>query len=193
VPGVVVPRSVECTGARMPIVGDHLVHVHLSDWQIECCEPPPVVGGTVSWPLSFHVPDTGPVGAPRPWRAERRGDETFLVDGPVEAHWPLRNGPAPGPGAVEVTGMLVGDVHGPHPEGTRPVTGTVRRVWVESQVYVLRDDDRVRGWVPVRDTEEYRRVERSPQWFHRTDGFGVPLRHDVGVLCELVVPEEPLR
>jgi len=42
----------------MPDPGDRVISVHVANWEIECCTPPPGVGDVVSWRFDVGgVPD----------------------------------------------------------------------------------------------------------------------------------------
>jgi hypothetical protein len=174
--------------------GGDVVTVELAGWEIECCVPPPGVGDRVSWPLTFHIsgevdPDRfdRPARVSGPWRVEVRDDgATLVVDGPVVAYWSEYRHPAPAPGVVEATGVLIATLHGGSgPSDLPAVTGRVRRLWVTSQLYAPRPSDQPRYWGPVSGTLELQEVERSPRWFSSGPTSNEPARHQTGLLVEL--------
>ncbi len=176
-----------------------LASVEISQWEIECCVPPPEVGDRVAWPLTFHSNEAEPDGFDRPapssgwWRVERRADgATFLVDGPLVAYWSEYRCPPPAPGVVEATGTLFASMHeGSGHSGLPPVAAHVRRLWITSQLYA-RADAVHRSWNPVAGTLELRQVRSSPRWFDSGPlDSERPERFETGLLVELDLARTP--
>jgi hypothetical protein len=173
-----------------PVTRAHgtVVEVFVSDWEIECCAPPPSEGERTRWTLTF-VPAGGSspeLDRTRTWDVVRHPAGTVLTDGQVVACW-YGDG-APAPGHHEVRGHLVGSVHGPAPEGVPAVDAMVQRVQVAAQVFRLDDTRTLR---PVAGTWEVRDVRTSPRRFSWGDQCiepGVDVWAETGVLLDLTVP-----
>ncbi len=161
--------------------GRTVVEVFVSGWEIECCAPPPVVGGTGTWRLDFIGAGDGDLDRDHTLLVARLPDRTELSDGPVTALWADHNGPPPEPGRRTVRGFYYGNAHGPaHPDA--PVTtGVVLRVRLVRQDYALVAP---RSLAPVPGTLTLTDVRRSPRRFAGGPGAGV---HETGVLLDLDV------
>jgi hypothetical protein len=122
------------------------------------------------------------------WLLVDRGASGFaVVRGAVLAFWPTLNGRPPSPGPVPLYGHLWGTAHGGSiPDDLPAVAGVVQRVWVVSEVDVLRDVGRAEMIMSLPGTAVLTEVSDGPRHFR----FVVPPRggsetNEVGVLMEL--------
>lgn len=150
--------------------------------EIECCSPPPTVGETTTWRLSFD-----PVAMPDPEAADRVPGSVCEQLWQIGA-WPadddrralFRNGvtaydqtadsgraqptATPLPGQHLLRGVLFGTRHGGSDYDLLPtVSATVTRIQVIS--WEMRQQERVAA--PVPGTTRLVDVQRSPKWFSR--------------------------
>jgi hypothetical protein len=176
-------------------VEPRVVLASLSEWEIECCVPPPALGDVVSWPLMMFV-DRGadrrgpsdPTLDRRWWRVERWDDEsTVLVDGDVHAFWAVHGVEPPAPGVAEVEGALIATLHWPPvPEGLLATRGRISRLWVTRHRYQRHGIGKGAYRAVVPGSTNLREVERGPDWSRRDDRSD-PDEHDDGLLVELTV------
>jgi hypothetical protein len=171
-----------------------VIAVMISDWEIECCAPPPVIGAESTWRLEFLAADeTG---------NETDDDETahehiwtvthdprgtaFLERNGIHAMWNSYTTPPPPPGIHTLRGLLHGTAHGGTvPDSLTPVTGRVQRVRLVSYEF---------EWDPVEErTLRYREgtrilhdIRECPRGFN--EGPVGPGRQNTGVLIDLAVP-----
>ncbi|WP_214370623.1 DUF6578 domain-containing protein [Pseudonocardia sp. H11422] len=185
-------RFTEPTPASPP--GRDLVEVFVSDWEIECCAPPPVVGEPSSWTLQFIS-----AGEPYPtpeldrehtWQVQRRDELTVLTSGAITAAWSLVGGAPPEPGSARLCGHLAGTVHdGFVPDEAPRATGLVQRIRLVSQLFTASETDNSRVQItPVPGMITMTDVARSPRWFSGSEPRwqpGVSGVVQTGVLLEL--------
>jgi hypothetical protein len=182
-PGAVAPRPAECAGtSRMP---RQVVEILISDWEIECCAPAPVLGATSSWRLEF-IARPGPLSREDLWTVSHHDDGQVLLDrAGVEAAWNHHAAPAPSPGIHPLCGHLLGTVHGIVPETLTPVSGRVQRIRIVSEEFTWQPGAEGRALDRVPATTGLRDVRASPRWFHHGPiGPGIV---DVGVLIDLAL------
>ncbi|HZG92037.1 MAG TPA: DUF6578 domain-containing protein [Pseudonocardia sp.] len=169
----------------------HVIAVMISDWEIECCAPPPVIGAESTWRLEFladtdETPDNE-AGHEDIWTVthDPRGT-AFLERNGIHAMWNSHPAPPPPPGIHTLRGLLHGTAHGGTvPDSLTPVTGRVQRVRLVSYEF---------EWDPVEErTLRYRPgtrtlhdVREGPRWFN--EGPVGPGRQNTGVLIDLAVP-----
>lgn len=173
------------------------VLVSLSDWEIECCVPPPELGDVVSWPLMLVVrrgearrEPPEPEVDRRWWRVKRwDGDTTVLADGDVRAFWAPHGGPPPAPGVAEVEGTLVATLHWPPvPPGVLATSGRISRLWVMHHEYREHGTGKGRYRAAVPGSTTLREVEQSPDWSgQRGVGRYSDSGREDGLLIELTV------
>jgi hypothetical protein len=91
------------------------------------------------------------------------------------------------------TGRFDGWVHGGMPASGVRTAGVVLGILVVTTTYEEVGSPRV--WLPVADSETYRRVDASPRWFRRFGDFdvGPQNRIETGVVVELATPCAPFR
>lgn len=148
--------------------GREIVEVLVSDWEIECCAPPPVVGETTSWMLQY-VACRGAVDPlldhELTWSVSRWAGApavTRLDRGAVTAYW-SDDEHRPPPGEVLLRGRTYGTVHGGiSPDGFPQLEGRVERVRVLSQEY---REVAERRWEGVPGSVTAVDVRESPRWF----------------------------
>ena len=153
--------------------------VFIDSWEIECCAPPPVVGGTTAWRLNFQqvaspdpesdqrIPgwvtdklwqvETWPANTP-PHAVYRNGVAAYCyeLDGPDVAALPL--------GRHVLRGALFGTRHpGTDYDVFPTVSATVARIQVVSRE--VRYQDQRATAVP--DSTRLVDVRQSPKWFAR--------------------------
>jgi hypothetical protein len=196
-----------------PVTGT-VVEFVVDSWEIECCAPPPVVGEWSSYHVLFHPSDDHPFATERCWSVVPDGPTPRLIRLGVTAAYASGDGRGeiPAPGEQRLRGQLSGTVH-VFPPDLPPLAGTVRRVRVVSEEFVLAPDGpprlrRVPGSLRCRETD------RSPRWFSQPEreasraGAYTPLRpsdpgalrfeparpspgrHETGVVVEVVVPPD---
>ncbi len=179
------------------MVQPRTVLVSLSDWEIECCVPPPELGDVVAWPLMMVVPrgeercePPDPSVDRRWWRVERWDDDTtVLVDGDVHAFWAPHGGPPPVRGVVDIEGSLVVTLHWPPvPPGLPATSGRVSRLWVTHHHYQEHGIGKGRYRAAVPGSTTLREVEQSPDWSgQRGVGRDPDSGREDGLLIELTV------
>lgn len=166
------------------------VQVAISDWEIECCAPPPAVGAESSWQLEF-LATTDELARDHPVTVVHLGSDDVVLRGDCfEAGWSDYVDPPPPPGDRTVRGHLSGTVHGLVPEHVPELTGVVRRVRMLSHVI---GPDPARGGVrcALPGTLRMRDVAEAPHWFREPGTTGGDGRRDTGVLIDLEVPAGP--
>ena len=161
------------------------VEIMVADWEIECCAPPPVLGGRSQWKLEF-IPTSEQPAREHLWRATHHpGGGVVLDRDGIVAVWNCPETPAPSPGIHTLTGYLAGTVHGGVvPEDLAPVGGHVRRIRMASYVFAP-DEVEPRMFRTVPGSLELREVGECPRWFsHNLPGAG---RRDTGVFIDLAL------
>ena len=161
------------------------VEIMIADWELECCAPPPVLGGHTQWKLEF-IPTTEAPARDHLWTATHRPDGAVILDRDgIEAVWNAFDTPAPPAGIHTLHGYLAGTVHGGIvPDDLPPVSGHVQRIRMASYAYAP-DPVEARTFRTVPGSLELRDVRECPRWFsHDLPGPG---RRDTGVLIELAL------
>lgn len=169
----------------------HVIAVMISDWEIECCAPPPVLGAESTWRLEFLADNDetadNETGDQDIWTVthDPRGT-VFLERNDIHAMWNNYTTPPPPPGIHTLRGLLHGTAHGGTvPDSLAPVTGRVQRVRLVSCEF---------EWVPGEEralrsrpgTRTLHEVRESPRGFNEGPiGAG---RQNTGVLIDLAVP-----
>lgn len=156
----------------------------VSDWEIECCAPPPAVGAPATWGLELHPADGDDLA--RPYRVVPRPPHAVAV-GVACAYWPVERVPLP-PAPATVRGTLFGTAHGGRgcrdEGGDLPrARGVVRRVRVVTRELAAEAGD-PRNLVPVPGSLRLTDVTVSPRWFAAPDPVG-PGDWEIGVLLDL--------
>lgn len=163
------------------------VTIHIASWEIECCAPPPAVGHSTSWRLTF-APDPG--GEPWPGRDEhavRAAGAVVIVDDVVPAHW-RGNLHGPAPASTRLWGGLHGTAHGGVvPDDVPLVTGRVERVRVVRCRYATTDVDGRSRLEAVRGSTTVTDVRESPRWF-TWPSAGSDEPGETGVLVDVHIP-----
>jgi hypothetical protein len=159
------------------------IEVSISDWEIECCAPPPVVGALSTWWLEFVVGDDA-LAHEDTWTVTHQDRAVLLERNGIHAAWSDPVGPPP-PGAHRLRGSLTGTVHGGTiPEGLPAVTGRVERIRLVSHE-IARDPAEPRALHYVATSRSLRDVRESPRRFHL--GPVGPGRQDTGLVVDLAV------
>ncbi len=139
------------------------VRFWVADWEIECCAPPPVVGGTTAWMLEFEPSGDQPdplLDEEHEWIVDAGAE---LRRGRVRAHWGDPAVARPAPGATRLRGRLRGTVHSERgPDDLPQVEGRVDRIRLLRQEYREVQD---RYWEPVPGTVTAEDLGESPRWF----------------------------
>nr|WP_240952955.1 hypothetical protein [uncultured Rhodococcus sp.] len=86
-----------------------------------------------------------------------------------------------------------GWVHGGMPAAGVQTAGVVLGILVETTSYVEVGNPKM--WLPVEDSETYRRVDASPRWFRRFGDFDFEPqnRMETGLVVELATTRAPFR
>jgi hypothetical protein len=161
-----------------------IIEVSISDWEIECCAPPPVVGAASTWRLEFVTGDDG-LAHEDVWTATHEDRAVLLSRDGITAAWSTGAGSPPPPGVHRLRGLLIGTVHGGTlPDDLPAVTGRVERIRLVSHE-IAPDPDEPRALHYVVASRTLRDVRESPRWFHL--GPVVPGRQDTGLVIDLAV------
>jgi hypothetical protein len=163
-----------------------VIEVAISDWEIECCAPPPMIGGLSSWRLTF-IPDGDELSREDIWTVTHRADGGVRLDRDgFEAACSTYCRPAPPAGIHTLRGRLDGTAHGGIvPDDLPAVVGRVERIQMMSYEYE-RDPDEPRMVRFVPESLRLRDVRESPRWFNEGCGVGIG-RRDKGLLLHLAV------
>ncbi len=162
-----------------------VIAIMISDWEIECCAPPPVIGAESTWRLEFTAA-ADELAHDDTWTVahDHRGTAFLERDG-IHAVWNDHLTPPPPPGIHTLRGLLHGTVHGTVPDTLTAVTGRVQRIrLVSHEIEWDPDGERTLRYGP--GTRALRDVRESPRWFH--EGPVGPGRQDTGILIDLAVP-----
>jgi hypothetical protein len=162
-----------------------VIAIMISDWEIECCAPPPVLGAESTWRLEFVAADDE-LAHDDIWTVTHVNGTAFLERNGIHAVWNDYTAPTPPPGIRTLRGLLHGTVHGGIvPASLTPVIGRVQRVrLVSHELGWDPDEQRTLRYVP--ETRILHDVRESPRWFH--EGPVGPGRQNTGVLIDLAVP-----
>jgi hypothetical protein len=160
-----------------------VIEITVADWEIECCAPPPVVGGTTSWCLGFRPDDLAPEDV---WTVTHVDRAVLLERDGIVAAWAVADATPPPPGIHRLRGRLTGTRHGGLlPEDLPEVTGRVERIRLVSYEYVA-DPAEPRALTYVAESRALRDVRESPRWFNPGQPIG-PGRMDTGLLLDVAV------
>lgn len=150
----------------------------------DAVSPPPEVGSSTTWLLTFRFSDAAEAavfpGDPiwvRNLHAFRSGGVTaYTVNPPGD----------PQDDTTLLTGSFWGTMLGGSvPDNLPTTTGIVIGLHLRSEIF---RESRAREWVPVQGSETFRRVSKSPKWFHRGEMIsGADYFAESGLVIEMAV------